>query len=152
MLPRIRPLALLLAVFTTNALAYPLTEVKLLPEDVVSVYDGDTLTVKIDMLPDVFGRDISVRIRAIDTPEIRSECGTKDQRAKETMMAKQVRDYLVGKIAQSKRVTLSDLDRDKYFRLLATVSLDGVSVADDLIAQGMAVPYDGGTKVGWCQL
>ncbi len=41
--------------------------------------------------------------------------------------------------------------RDKYFRIDARVLADGQDLADLLISQGLAVPYDGGTKTAdWC--
>lgn len=142
----------LIGLFSPVARAYPLESIQLLPEDVISVYDGDTMTIQIPLLPDVFGANLSVRILGIDTPEIRSTCELNTQRIKETEFAKQVRDYLIAKIAQSQRVVLTDLGRDKYFRLLATVTIDGVALSDELIAKGMAVPYDGGTKDSWCSI
>lgn len=143
----------LLFVFAIHyADAYPLTEIKLLSDDVTSVYDGDTLTVQVPYIPDVFGKDLSIRIVGIDTPEIRSTCETKEQREKEKALAIQARDVVIEMVRVGHRVTLANLDRDKYFRLLATVTVDGVSVGDELIARGMALPYDGGTKVGWCNL
>lgn len=40
--------------------------------------------------------------------------------------------------------------RDRYGRLLATLTLDGQDVATVLIAARLARPYDGGTRQGWC--
>lgn len=132
--------------------AYPLEEIKLIPEDVVSIYDGDTLTVQIPYLPDVFGDRLSVRVNGIDTPEMRSDCATKAERDAEKILAIKARDAVGEMITNGKRVTLTSLGRDKYFRLLATVVVDGRVVGDELIARGLAVPYSGGTKVGWCGL
>jgi endonuclease YncB( thermonuclease family) len=147
---RILLLSFLLACGTVQA--YPLEEIKLIPEDVVSIYDGDTLTVQIPYLPDVFGDRLSVRVNGIDTPEMRSDCATKAERDAEKILAIKARDAVGEMIANGKRVTLTNLDRDKYFRLLATVVVDGRVVGDELIARGLAVPYSGGTKVGWCGL
>ena len=130
--------------------AYPLTEIKLLSDDVTSVYDGDTLTVQVPYIPDVFGKDLSVRIAGIDTPEMRSTCATKEQRDHEKALAIRARDVVIAMVASGHRVTLTNLDRDKYFRMLASVYVDGRSVSDELIAQGLAVPYSGDTKIGWC--
>lgn len=142
-------LALLILV-SSNVHAYTLTELKLLSEDVTSVYDGDTLTVQVPYVPDVFGKDLSVRIVGIDTPEMRSTCSTLEQRAHEKALAIKARDHVMLMIANGQRLTLTELDRDKYFRLLAVVKVDGVSVGDELIANQLAVPYSGDTKMGWC--
>jgi len=48
-------------------------------------------------------------------------------------------------------ITLKNVERGKYFRIVATVEADGQDVADLLIQEGLAVVYDGGTKVkDWC--
>jgi endonuclease YncB( thermonuclease family) len=51
-----------------------------------------------------------------------------------------------------KKIVLKNVWRDKYFRLLATVEVDGKSVGDELIKAGLAVKYDGLNKrpVKWC--
>ena len=44
------------------------------------------------------------------------------------------------------------MKRGKYFRIVADVYADGVSLTDKLIKSGYAVPYDGGTKAkDWCK-
>ena len=45
-----------------------------------------------------------------------------------------------------------NVKRGKYFRILADVYADGVSVADELIKNDFAVKYDGGTKIDWCKI
>ena len=45
------------------------------------------------------------------------------------------------------KVILYNLGRDKYFRLLASVKVDNVDVAEYLIKKGLAKSYDGGKKV-----
>lgn len=41
-------------------------------------------------------------------------------------------------------------DADRYGRKLRLVSVDGRSVGDALIAEGLARPYAGGYREGWC--
>ena len=43
-------------------------------------------------------------------------------------------------------VELRNTDTDKYGRVLAEVWFEGTNLSDWLIDQGLAVPYDGGTK------
>lgn len=43
-----------------------------------------------------------------------------------------------------------DRDRDRYGRLLRVVERDGQSLGDMLIAEGLARPYAGGIRAGWC--
>ncbi len=40
--------------------------------------------------------------------------------------------------------------RDKYRRQIARLILDGTDVADILIPEGHAEPYDGGARRDWC--
>jgi len=51
----------------------------------------------------------------------------------------------------AKVVELRNLQRGKYFRIVADVYADGINVGDQLINEGLAVPYDGGRKTkDWC--
>ena len=45
------------------------------------------------------------------------------------------------------KIILYDLGRDKYFRLLASVKVGNIDVAEYLIKKGLAKEYDGGSKV-----
>lgn len=110
---------------------------------VVRVYDGDTMTVDIDEWPGVVGDSVSVRCYGIDTPELR----TKDLHEKKLGYA--ARDFVRAMIKNYKKVELRNIRRDKYFRLLAEVYIDGVSLADSLIKSGHAHKYYGGTKQKW---
>ena len=108
-------------------------------------YDGDTCTVNIpgDM-PSVFSESIPIRILGIDTPEIRGQC------AKEKALAIKARDE-ARKFVVGKKVILSNVQRDKYFRLVADMSTDEGDLATRLLDLNLAVPYDGGTKSStWC--
>jgi len=118
--------------------------------DIVRVYDGDTFTVNLPGALPVFGHELGVRIAGIDTPELVSRCDTLQQRQDEKVKALIARQMLVDSLAQSNTIRLMDLDRDKYFRLLARVEVDGRDLGDDLIDKGLADPYSGGTKIGWC--
>jgi endonuclease YncB( thermonuclease family) len=111
--------------------------------NVLRVYDGDTITADISGYPNIIGKKIGIRINGIDTPEI------KDKNPIIKKFAKEVRDYLYEKIIKAKRIELKNIDRGKYFRIVADVYIDGVSVKEDLIKKGYAKPYDGGTKNIW---
>lgn len=112
---------------------------------VVSVYDGDTFKVNIDELPLIFGHRLNIRIRGIDTPEIRGQCD------KERRLAYEARNRLVLLLRLSKQVYLTDLSRDKYFRLVATVFVDHINVAKVLLREHLAVKYFGNKKhKNWC--
>ena len=116
---------------------------------VVSVYDGDTFTINLpDTIPDVFGRGMPVRIRHIDTAELKSSNKCEHE------MAIQAKNVTTQLLKSAKQIDLEDVGRDKYFRLDAVVMADGVSVGQVLLDRNLTVPYDGGTKksVDWCKM
>lgn len=110
--------------------------------DVISVYDGDTFTVNIANWPSVVGDKIPVRIRGVDTPEVT------DGNIEIKTFALFVRDQLKLKLS-GREVELTNIQRDKYFRLLCDVLVNGENVSDWLISSKYAFPYDGGTKRRW---
>tara|TARA_R110000751_G_scaffold86486_9_gene172166 strand:+ start:4025 stop:4687 length:663 start_codon:yes stop_codon:yes gene_type:complete len=110
----------------------------------VSVYDGDTFKVDIAGWPDIIGDDISVRIKGIDTPEIRGTSGFEKEMA---IAAKKQLEDLLG----NNTIYLFGLQRDKYFRILADVRVDNVDVAKELIDMGLAKRYTGETKTPWTE-
>ena len=112
----------------------------------ISVYDGDTFKVDIKGYPPIVGKKISIRVNGIDTPEIRTKCKS------EKVLGYKAKEFAKNLLYKSKVIELRDIKRGKYFRIVANVYLDNnVSLADELIKSGLAVPYDGGTKVmDWC--
>jgi micrococcal nuclease len=118
--------------------------------NVVGVHDGDTININLPGLPDLFGKSIGIRLNGIDTPELTSSCATAVNRIAEKAKAIIARDVLASMVANAKVITLVNPERDKYFRIVTVVMLDGVSAGQLLIDKGLADPYDGGTKRGWC--
>jgi len=115
----------------------------------VNNFDGDTITVNLpNSIPDVFGHEIPVRIRHIDTPEIKGNGKCEKEAAQKAKVA------TTSLLKNAKKIDLEDVGRDKYFRLLATVRADGVSIGQYLLDQKLAVPYEGDTKqvVDWCTM
>ena len=108
---------------------------------VIKVRDGDTFVINIENVPDVFGKEIAVRIRGIDTPELN------DSREEIRKISIQAKEELEKLLNNGKKITLYNLGRDKYFRLLASVKVGNVDVAEYLIKKGLAKEYDGGKKV-----
>ncbi|MDP6141644.1 MAG: thermonuclease family protein [Arenicellales bacterium] len=111
---------------------------------VLSVYDGDTFRVDISGWPPIIGKNIPVRVRGLDTPEIRGKCQA------EKDLAIHARDY-VRQVLASGTVTLAHLDRGKYFRIVATVLVDGTNLTELVIQKDLGRRYDGGKKQGWCE-
>lgn len=120
-------------------------------EDIIGVqfvrcYDGDTCTISIAHLPDVFGEQIDVRLRGIDAPERRGKC------PREMGLAEQARIKLQSLLSSATVLALTHVHRDKYFRLNASILADGLDVGPLLVQQGYAVPYWGrGARHDWCR-
>lgn len=107
---------------------------------IIKVRDGDTFMIDIPNIPDVFGKNIAVRIRGIDTPELN------DSREEIRKISIQAKEELEKLLLNGKKITLYNLGRDKYFRLLASVKVDNVDVSEYLIKKGLAKKYNGGKK------
>lgn len=113
-------------------------------DEVVRVYDGDTITVNVNQWPDILGQEIGVRVRGVDTPEIRGDCETEERRAREA------RDFVSHVLEGAESVVLRDVDRGKYFRVVADVMVDGRPLDELLVNNGLGRPYQGGHRNGWC--
>ena len=111
---------------------------------VISVYDGDTFRVDIDSLPPIVGKNIPIRLNGVDTPEIRGKC------EHEKDLAIKARDFVRYKLVNAKEIKLNNLQRGKYFRVVANVMVDGVSLEQELLDKEFAYKYTGGKKSSWC--
>lgn len=99
------------------------------------VYDGDTITVDIDLGFNTWLMNKSIRLSGIDTPEIRGE---------ERPEGLIVKDIVKSWIPEGSEVILrTEKDRTgKYGRYLAEViSSDGESINERLLNEGLAEPY-----------
>ena len=112
---------------------------------VISVYDGDTFRVNIDSLPPIVGKNIPVRLEGVDTPEINGKCQY------EKDLALEARNFVRSKLSNAVEILLNDLQRGKYFRIVAKVYIDGVSLEEELLQNGLAYQYNGGKKSNWCK-
>ena len=112
----------------------------------LSVYDGDTITIEIPNVHPLFGKKIGVRVRGIDTPEI----STKDKCEKDA--GRIARNLAESLLKTAKRIDLENIGRDKYFRVLADVRVDGKLLSEVMLKNNLAYTYDGGTKqhLNWC--
>lgn len=108
---------------------------------VIKVYDGDTITIASALPYDSsLVYRFSVRLRGIDTPEIKGKTDN------EKIVAKQSRDALFALIG-GKVVTLRNVGNEKYGRVLADVYIDDLHINKWMLDNGHAVSYLGGTKV-----
>jgi endonuclease YncB( thermonuclease family) len=99
------------------------------------VVDGDTLYLD----------GVKIRVADIDAPETHDpKCGG------EKLLGDRATRRL-RQLVNSGEVTLEAIDRDedRYGRKLRIVLVDGQSVGDTLVGEGLARPYDGGRR-SWC--
>lgn len=112
--------------------------------EVTRVVDGDTFEAHTAIW---LGQSIKVRVRiaGVDAPELHARCD------EELARAEAARDWLVKRIEGSE-VRLSSVHYDKYGgRVDAVVRDSAGDVGAALIAAGLARPYQGGHRGGWCQ-
>ncbi|HIL27045.1 MAG TPA: thermonuclease family protein [Nitrospinaceae bacterium] len=112
----------------------------------VKNYDGDTITFNLPNLHSIIGNKIAIRVNGIDAPEVRGKCD------KEKYAAGQAKDMVEEFLNDVERIDLKNMERGKYFRIVADVYADGENLAEALLDAGMAVRYDGGKKNSrWCE-
>lgn len=107
----------------------------------IQAYDGDTIRIAqlLNINHEVKVYEFSVRINGIDCPEIRTK-NTVEKRC-----SLQAREF-AHQFIYDKRVVLTNKGVDKYGRVLADVSVDGVDLATEMIRRKYAVPYNGKKK------
>lgn len=112
--------------------------------DVIRTVDGDTFEARVH-LPDGLALNTRVRLRGIDTPELKAAC------PEELQMAEAAGDALRGLLREG-AVTISNIGPDKYGgRVLADVATrKTTSVSAALLAGGHGRRYSGGHRNGWC--
>ena len=102
--------------------------------NVTKVYDGDTVTVDIDLGFGIWLKKQSIRLSYIDTPEVRGE---------ESPEGLIVRDIVSEKIL-GKEITLrtNKDSKGKYGRWIGEIIMeDGTNLNEWLLNEGHATPY-----------
>lgn len=110
------------------------------------VIDGDTIKVPMASvvgIPSI----VSVRFIGVNAPEIHGKCD------KEKALAQAAKAYVEQRLKAAKSVTITFVQWDKYARVDAKLTLDGVDLATDLVKNGYAVAYSGGARdpLFWCK-
>ena len=115
-----------------------------IPAHVERVIDGDTIAVRAKVW---IGEEINVlvRIDRIDAPEMEKGCPASRAIAEDAKA-------LVAETIEGRDVTLHHIRGDKYFgRVIADIEVPGAGdLAATLLASGLARPYAGGKRCGWC--
>ena len=117
---------------------------------VVKVYDGDTITLATFVGKRAYR--FRCRLARIDAPEMRptTKEGSERSRFAEKKAAIVARDAL-RELLLDRVVEIRDAGTEKYGRVLADIYLGKICASDWMLDQGLAVPYDGGSKgvVDW---
>ena len=99
----------------------------------VSVYDGDSITLDIDLGFNHWMLNQKIRLFGIDTPEIRGP-----ERPDGLVSAERLRGLIEGKDV----IMVSHRDRaGKYGRWLATIYIDNININQLLLEEGWAKLY-----------
>ena len=143
-----KKLFLLLLIVPVLAIAQPRQKPGVTYDAVITrVIDGDTVAFQADFLPAPLKKELSIRVFGVDTPEkgFRAQCPSEAQRGEAaSAFTKQL-------IANSQQRQVVLMDWDKYGgRVLGDVILNGVSLRQQLIANGFAREYYGEAKTSWC--
>ena len=114
-------------------------------QSIVRIYDGNTIKVNLKCDDNVFCRDLLIRVKGIDTPQLKASNRC------EKIKAKQAYD-LTKSFLQGANIELRNCVSDKI-RFFCDVYSNGRNLADELVKQNLAYPSNGGTdaKVDYCK-
>ena len=113
-------------------------------KSITKVVDGDTIDANIDL-----GFDISltkrIRLAGIDSPESRTT------NLKEKALGLETKEWLKKTLEDAKDILIKTEKPDsteKYGRIIGHLFINGqeTSLNNQMIEEGYALPYDGGTK------
>ncbi len=103
------------------------------------VYDGDTVAL------DCAGGRKTARLVGFDTPETKDP-GCAAEKALGDRATMRLRA-----LSAAGDIAFDGQGYDKYGRVLAVMTVDGVDVGDTLVREGLAMPYRGGSRINWCR-
>lgn len=110
------------------------------------VVDGDTFIIK-NPNPPVNLIQTSHRLVGIDAPESTSQHAKCKKEIELGLKAKQFTNNFV-----KDGVDIVYIELDKYGRFLVHITKGNLDLGDELVKNGLAVYYDGGTKTkNWCK-
>ena len=101
-----------------------------------SIYDGDSIRVDVDLGFGAWLHNLPIRLHGVDTPEVRGP---------ERVQGLASKAWLEQRVPPGTKVILETIKdaTGKYGRYLAVVWHEGISMNDELLAQGLAKPYPG---------
>ena len=111
--------------------------------ELISIYDGDTFKVNLPCKENLLCKNIPIRVKGIDTPELKTKNFFEKEKAQKAK-------NFTGKLLSDGEIILKNCTRDKYFRLLCDVFIikgkEEINLAKELLSSGLAIKYDGKTK------
>ncbi|WP_162654617.1 thermonuclease family protein [Lentilitoribacter sp. Alg239-R112] len=112
---------------------------------IIRIVDGDTVLVDATPWPSHTIR-VYVRLRNIDTPELKSKC-------KRERIAAHHAKHALSKMIDGNTITLRRISGGKYYgRILADIeTLSGINASDQMLKIGHARPYQKGKRANFCQ-
>ena len=121
------------------------------PDELLSYFefdrciDGDTIKVSNKALPDVFGRNLSIRVRGLDTPELRGKC------AHEKKLAIRSKEFCSFLMKKAENIEFKNMERGKYFRVVADIHIDGKNYTNQMIFNDHGRVYNAKKGNNWCK-
>lgn len=145
---RIRGGLLLCILLGCSSITISAQESAVYPYGILRVIDGDTVLVEAPFLPPPLKPTLYLRLSGIDTPER----GQKAKCVKESRRADHAKAYVQAELQSAKEIKLVIHAWDKYGgRILGSIYVDNISLAEKLITENYAIEYDGGEKLfNWC--
>ena len=111
--------------------------------ETIRVVDGDTIRGIVSIWPNL-KVNIAVRVLGVDTPEMRGKCKA------EKRLARKAKAFVKAFVA-GQPVYLTNIKLGSFAgRVVATVKVDGLDIADALVGAGLGRSYFGGHREGWC--
>ncbi|RVT85329.1 hypothetical protein DXV76_06065 [Rhodobacteraceae bacterium CCMM004] len=129
----------------TERAALPFAGIAGIPSDadprcaVIRVVDGDTVEIACRS-----GAQ-NVRLVGFDTPET-FRPGCPEERA----LGLRAKEVLTSQLRAARIIAPEVRGEGRYGRPLVALTLDGRPLARSMVAAGVAVPYDGGRRIDWC--
>lgn len=99
------------------------------------VWDGDTFYASIPGWPAIIGDNIKIRLSGIDCHETRKDQDT-------THPAQQAKVFTRRALESAKVISLKNIRRGNFFRVIADVKIDGHDLGLMLLEQGLAFECD----------
>ena len=108
-------------------------------------YDGDTCYAILENVPEKL-KFVRIRVRGIDTPEIKGKC------ANEKALAIEAKNFINKLISESHSIKLRNLEWGKYGgRIVADLYIDNTDYLVYLKGKPFYTLYSGGKKTkNWC--